>query len=757
MAEKAVDAINNINKNKTAGKSHADYINRAEQFQTRGGCIYTAHHLPEWAEDSPRNFFAAVEKYGRDNECQYKEIEMALPNELDTEECKKIIEEFIDHHLKNFYYAYAIHDKLGVMAEGKHNKHVHIMFSEREIDEYERTHGRTAKQFFSRGNSKADEERGRIGGCKKAAKWNGSKRNEYLKIIREDYAKILTGAMAANGYAVKYEWRTLKEQKEEAEKNGDMVAAALLDRVPEKHLGPRISSNPEHPEVKDLMEYRRQKAERQRMLCLHDLAENHNENLKVELQNMVAESAKRNPYPKNPFSFQIINSDDPELVNLRRGMLQNLDLYREECDKILWNNDAIDFAKMNQMAQSERELYAELRFLRTQLNKIKKDKEMVEKYPNLKIEEKPIKSKEQILEDITEEERHVKAAILEYTLQLKPTFERLQIPYCKRAMQEDIISVIQDDKKKRGKLAKLQRNLEDSLIELREKIAEKAEEEAKKAMGLNGDSPTPDYYALKDIEKILDTAIKGMESILKQQEKEKNLLERRLISPARAWTIACDVYTKQGFKKLREEKALLKKEQERIGAAKKEYYEAEKNGTQENELGTMFEAINQRTKELNAKIDDWNERYKKLLNYCEKPGPKAKIKQIAEGILNKNKDVKDSYDICKKNIEKITQRKGELTELIVAVRIRKAKDKYSIAGKITEKKYKPTGLGQTNIVGKSDGIVSQVMKIAEEIRDEIGKNESLDNVRVFHDEEDERQRRGSMTRTDLLVETDLDG
>ena len=77
------------------------------------------------------------------------EIEFALPNELQTvEQYRQIIDAFIEKHLKDHYYAYAIHNKIGTMSNGQHHPHVHIMFSERIIDDVEKVKERPAKYFF---------------------------------------------------------------------------------------------------------------------------------------------------------------------------------------------------------------------------------------------------------------------------------------------------------------------------------------------------------------------------------------------------------------------------------------------------------------------------------------------------------------------------------------------------------------------------------------------------------------------------------
>ena len=120
--------------------SHVEYINREKAFAKRGGCIFHAHRLPKWAKNDPKKFFQAADKYEGKGNRRYMEIEFALPNELKTA--------FIAKHLSDHYYAYAIHNKIGVMSDGQHHPHVHIMFSERMIDDVEKEKERAACNFF---------------------------------------------------------------------------------------------------------------------------------------------------------------------------------------------------------------------------------------------------------------------------------------------------------------------------------------------------------------------------------------------------------------------------------------------------------------------------------------------------------------------------------------------------------------------------------------------------------------------------------
>ena len=137
------------NGTKISAVQHVEYINRERAFENRGACIFHSHHLPKWAKNDPKKFFQAADKYEGIGHRRYVEIEFALPNELKTvDQYRQIIDAFIAKHLSDHYYAYAIHDKIGMLS-GQRHPHVHIMFSERLIDDVEKIKERSAKAFFS--------------------------------------------------------------------------------------------------------------------------------------------------------------------------------------------------------------------------------------------------------------------------------------------------------------------------------------------------------------------------------------------------------------------------------------------------------------------------------------------------------------------------------------------------------------------------------------------------------------------------------
>ena len=107
-SNKILERINE-NMQQVFAKSHVEYINREKAFSNRGGCIFHSHHLPKWAKDDPKKFFQAADKYESKGNRRYMEIVFALPNELKTaEQYRQIIEPFIEKHLKDHYFDYAM-------------------------------------------------------------------------------------------------------------------------------------------------------------------------------------------------------------------------------------------------------------------------------------------------------------------------------------------------------------------------------------------------------------------------------------------------------------------------------------------------------------------------------------------------------------------------------------------------------------------------------------------------------------------------
>ena len=248
----------NYNGRKTSATNHLNYINRDGQFKNLdkknnsnkqvNECIYKENFLPAWAEGSAKKFWSSAEKYERANACVYKELEFNLMNELTLKENLKIINDILKvEPMNKFYYSLVIHDKQKSAISGERNLHCHLMFCEREIDGIERD----AKTFFKRYNSKNPT----LGGARKSILFNDRKiGKQTVKNLRDEYAKIVNKILKENNIKETISSKTLKEQREEAKKKGDLLKAKILDREPERHLGRKLSKDINLK--KDLLEIR---------------------------------------------------------------------------------------------------------------------------------------------------------------------------------------------------------------------------------------------------------------------------------------------------------------------------------------------------------------------------------------------------------------------------------------------------------------------------------------------------------------------
>jgi len=116
-------------------------------------------NMPSWAVNDPVSFWRAADAHERVNGTTYREMEIAIPRELSVEDRTALVREFVAQEIGDRHaYQWAIHTPLS-SSDGGEQPHVHLMFSERQVDGIERG----PDQYFKRANSKAPER----GGAKK--------------------------------------------------------------------------------------------------------------------------------------------------------------------------------------------------------------------------------------------------------------------------------------------------------------------------------------------------------------------------------------------------------------------------------------------------------------------------------------------------------------------------------------------------------------------------------------------------------------
>ena len=299
------------------GKSHVDYINREGVQSEKPDCVFKVSQLPKWAKGSAQKFFSAATRYEDKRNRRYKEIELSLPNELTLEQNREIVDKFIANHVANHYYAYAIHEKAGELS-GERHPHVHIMFSERLIDDVEKVKERPAYKYFRRGEQVVSFERRREHGAPKAPKWHDKK---YLCEMRADFARIQKEVLERNGYSIRVDHRTLEAQQVAAEQNGDVFLAQVCKRTPESYIG-IIPTHEENKLVSGVKRYRQNIQQKQHSLFLEDLK--HKSTAEGETNLLVKQAEGSWLALSNSQAYKSVNLDDESLRDLNQRILSGL-------------------------------------------------------------------------------------------------------------------------------------------------------------------------------------------------------------------------------------------------------------------------------------------------------------------------------------------------------------------------------------------------------------------------------------------------
>lgn len=199
---------------------HSDYIEREGKYapelaQGKSKLEDLEHkssgNMPAWAAHDAGIFWRAADEHERANGATYREIEIALPRELNPDQRRALVDDFINQQIGSGHaFTFAIHIPKAAIEKGD-QPHAHIMYSERTLDGIDRD----PEQYFKRANTKNPEK----GGCKKDSA--GTK--ERLLATRELWAKVQNAHLEKAGCEDRVSHLSLK--------------ARGIDREPEKHLG----------------------------------------------------------------------------------------------------------------------------------------------------------------------------------------------------------------------------------------------------------------------------------------------------------------------------------------------------------------------------------------------------------------------------------------------------------------------------------------------------------------------------------------
>jgi hypothetical protein len=209
-----------------------DYIEREGRYDRDRSELEHSEsgHMPEWAEEDAHAYWEAADAYERANGRLFREVEFALPVELDEGERRELALEFAQSLTgeERLPYTLAIHRGLSDEAGKPNNPHCHLMISERMNDGL----GRTPETWFKRYNGKHPEG----GGARKST---ATRPREWLEDTRESWAKHANRALERAGSAERIDDRSHEDRFWDAVEAGDEREADRLQmKQPGVHVGP---------------------------------------------------------------------------------------------------------------------------------------------------------------------------------------------------------------------------------------------------------------------------------------------------------------------------------------------------------------------------------------------------------------------------------------------------------------------------------------------------------------------------------------
>ena len=664
--------------------SHVEYINREKAFANRGGCIFHAHRLPKWAQDDPKKFFQAADEYEGVGNRRYMEIEFALPNELKTvEQYRQIIDAFIAKHLSDHYYAYAIHNKIGVMSDGQHHPHVHIMFSERVIDDVEQKQEREAKSFFlyparkkKDGTEPSFEEKWKRG-APKARKWADK---NFLTVLRADFAEIQNEVLSRNDFSIRVDHRTLKAQKEEAERNGDTFLARLFSRVPEKYIGIISCQDDDDSKLERLKKFRSLRKQHFDLVMKIDTMTKEAGELEVKDAVQLSSTSAKSFMDSEEYKTQEFVSE--YLLTMKNKMLTAVAEVNKWKRVIISQHDAEEQARLEYMSKSERELWQ--KYFETL-----GQKRQLEEF--LKTLRKPDESQKEELQAYEEVVAGVKAKIYSLftaSLVMKKSVEeieqRLASPECKNNILLVTHQILQANTYARKMLKRASEELDKAVDALRNELFAQTMEEPQTSFKTREvyDLIRRQYFGLK----------KEYENTLAQKFK----IQREVISPQRAMFMAKNIFVRGEYKRLREEIRRYRKDEQRLAPKLLAYAKEEKQFQKRDwsvfprstflqqqyyllKQRTMLELEKTRLDQIKLSLQN---KQSELEKQCQEHEAVRKIETIAAGILRKNyKFVRQLEEIetrAKKLIERMNHAKKQMNALEERIALDKVNTRYRV-------------------------------------------------------------------------------
>lgn len=524
------------------------------------------------------------------------------------------------------------------MSDGQRHPHVHIMFSERLIDDVEKMKERSPKDFFKYPARKKkdgsqptfDEKLNR--GAPKARKWA---EKAFLSILRADFAHIQNEVLAKNGFSIRVDHRSLQAQKEEAERTSDFFLARLFNRVPEKYIGMITCKNNDDPQLANLKEFRALRQQHfDTVLRLDSLAKELAE-LETKDAVQIASVKAKKLLDSDEFAAQKFESTD--LQTLRSNLFNAIAEVNKWKRVIISQHDAQEQAKLEYMTKAEREIWQNHSANVVQIHNLEEFLHSLRQPKNSQAD--ALKAYDDIIACVKKKIIALNSSVGLMEKSIADINHKLESHNCKKNILLVTHTILQDNSFARKKLKQACDNLDLAVDELRNAIFDKTISNEKK-----------EIFKTSEVYDIIRRQYFGLK---KEYEKTLNLkfdLQQKIISPQRAVSMAKNIFAKGGFKALRADLRQYRKDEQRFSQNLLDFQNREKVFLNRDWVADdrhiflqekyfidkqriLLNIEHQRLTNLKISLDQKSE---ELGHFCQLPESQEKIQDIATGILRKN-------------------------------------------------------------------------------------------------------------------------
>lgn len=219
-------------------RPHANYICREGKYGTakmKEQLVYKeSGNMPSFVGEDQLDYWDAADEFTRINGRTYEEFELALPQELSDEDNLKLVKAFIAEEVGETHaYTFAIHSKPAANDREQRQIHAHIMYSPKVQDGIERSREKFFKQYYAK-----EPERQ---GAKNDTRFSKLTGKMEISNVRLRWEQMVNRAYEEHGLEHRVSSKSLAVQYAEALINGDKDKAFVLDRMPQVHLGPKLT------------------------------------------------------------------------------------------------------------------------------------------------------------------------------------------------------------------------------------------------------------------------------------------------------------------------------------------------------------------------------------------------------------------------------------------------------------------------------------------------------------------------------------